>query len=265
MKPMMLGVAVFAAMAIGCAAENGTGATDDVSVQTAFYGLTVMDCQQQATQCFKANSGFSLLRRPVNCSVKLSACLAKAGTEAASNVVNEVKDVTTCGSDGLSCFADARSLRNVLSCEDGVESCVTSSVSELTGIPLPTTQQVAGAALETAGAVVESTAAVAGEVAEAAAGVTKEVVGAAVDVTGQVVETAAGVTGQVVGTAIDVTGQVVETAVDVTKGVVQTAAGAGVKAVKTALQCGEESRVCIRSTGKLLSCQLAYTKCLASR
>lgn len=254
MKTMMLGVAMFAAMATGCAnGGESSPATDDVSVQTAFYGLTVMDCQQQATQCFKDNTGLRLFRKPVSCSVKLTSCLTKASAEVAGNVVHEVKDVTKCGTGGVSCFADARGLRNVLACENTVESCVLDTVNDLTGIPLPTSQQVAGAAIETAGQVVEVAVDATGQVIETAA-----------EVTEHVVETAAGATREVVSTAVEVTTEVVETAANVSKEVVQTAAATGVKVVKNALQCGDESRQCIRTTRKLLSCQLAYTRCLAT-
>lgn len=254
MKTMFLGVAVGAALLGGCEAESSPRATDDVSVQTAFYGLTVLDCQQQATQCFSENSGWRLFRRPVDCSLKLTSCLTSASVEVANNVVEEAADVTSCGSSGVACFRGARTLKSVLSCEASVESCVLETVNDLTGIPLPTSQQVANAAVSAAAEVIDATTEVAEEVVETAVGVTGEVIEHAVETTGQAAET-----------ALAVGAETVDTAVAITEDVLQATAATGVKVVTGALQCAEESQTCIRTTRKLLSCQLAYAKCLSTR
>ena len=73
MNKKLLGLLVVSTLAIGCADDANSPsevADDEVSVGTAFYGLTVMDCQSQATQCLENSRPrlFSLLRRPVTCS-----------------------------------------------------------------------------------------------------------------------------------------------------------------------------------------------------
>ena len=245
-----------------CASDKSdevVASNDDVSAQVAFYGLTVVDCQQQATQCYQS--------QPRGCSSKLVRCLSRASTEAAKGVLAETADVAACGKSGAQCFGDAAKLSAVLACEDNVESCVLTRVKDLTGIPLPTSQHVAGevvahvdevaeAAVQTVGSAVE----VAGEVVETAVEKTGEVIETGVKVTGEVAEHAVEVTGEVIETAHQVTAEVAATATGVVSDVVET----GVSVGKTALQCGEESRTCLRTTGKLFSCQRAYVECLST-
>jgi hypothetical protein len=269
-----------AALTTACAADNkpseSAATGDDLSAQVAFYGLTVVDCQQQATQCYKTQ------KHALNCSTKLARCLSRAGAEAAKGVLEETREVTACGKSGVQCVGDATKLSAVLGCEDKVESCVLGHVTELTGIPLPTSQQAvaevastAGQVVETAveatGEIVETGVRVAGQVVQTGTQVAEHVVETTLDATHQVVDTTVKVGGEVVEHAVEVTGEVLETAHAVTAEVAQTATAVvgdvvqtGLNAGKTALQCGEESRSCIRTTKKLLSCQLAYATCLSN-
>jgi hypothetical protein len=242
MKKMMLGLLVGSAVLGGCANESTPPselAEDEVSVGVAFYGLTLMDCQNQATQCFETRPRrglFSFLRRPVDCGVQLSTCVAEASAEA---VLEEAEDVTSCGLEGVSCFTDAGDLESVVSCQQHVEGCVIETVDDLTGVKLPTTAEV----IETAGEIVET----------------------AVEVTGEVVETAVEVTGEVVETAVDVTGEVVDTAVTVVEETVETAGEVittTVDKVDGAVDCAQESRQCWRDTRDFFGCQSAYRACL---
>lgn len=245
---------------------HDSGASDELSSQVAFYGLTVMDCQQQATDCVQSNSG-GFLSGTARCSTKLTKCLANASAEVAKNVVEESKQVTQCASSGVECVSGAGKLRDVLSCQNTLESCVVERVNELTGIPLPTTQQVvaevaehAGVVVEHATEVVETVAETAHEVVDTAVDVADHAVDTAVTVADRAIETTGAVAEHVVEHATEVTGAVVETATSVVTDAVDTTLTVG----KTALQCADESRTCIRTTKKLISCQLAYAECMAA-
>lgn len=279
MKTTMLYTLTVAALTSACASDRpsdtSAASDDDVSVQVAFYGLTVVDCQQEATKCFQDKAGNAAFRRQNSCSTKLTRCLGKASAEAAKNVADEAADVAQCGKTGSKCFTGAAELSAVLACQDKVETCVLGSVNELTGIPLPTTQQVAGEIVAQAGEIVEHATEHVGEVTETAAKITGEIVetGATVveHVAEHAVETAVAVTDHAVGTTRRVAGDVLETTGTLTGNVLETATTVvdatvetGVAAAKSALQCGEESGTCIRTTKKLLSCQLAYAECLSS-
>jgi hypothetical protein len=262
MKTTTLCVLTLAALTGACASDSSepsVASGDELSAQVAFYGLTVVDCQQQATQCYQS--------QPRGCSSKLARCLGRAGAEAAKGVLAETKDVTACGKSGVQCLDDATKLSAVLKCEDKVESCVLTSVQDLTGIPLPTSQQAVAHVAAHVGEVAEVAVQTAGTVVAA----TTEVVETAVETTGQVIETGVKVTGEVAEHAVEHVGEVIETAHEVTAEVAQTATGVvsdvvdtGVAVGKSALQCGEESRTCLKTTGKLLSCQRAYVECLAT-
>lgn len=252
MNKKLLGLLVGSTLAFGCASDADSPsdvADDEVSVSTAFYGLTVMDCQAQATQCLEDSRRglFSLLRRPVTCSVQLSACLTEATVQAAGSAVTAVAEVTSCGTQGVSCIADANDVASAIACQEHVEGCVIDTVNEHTGIELPTTREV-----------VEAAAGVVGEVVETAVEVTEEVVETAVNVTGEVIETAVEVTEEVVETAVDTATTVVTETVETAGEVVETAVGV----VNGAVDCAAQSRQCWRDTRNLLSCQRQYNACL---
>jgi hypothetical protein len=239
-------------IAVGCTADVSEPAApapeqtaDDIALTTSFYGLTVMDCQAQATQCFISNSGIRLFRRPINCSAQLTKCLASASVEVASEVVDAAADVTECGTDGVSCFVDARRLSDVRACEAAVETCVVDKVDELTGIALPTSQEIIDTTLGTAGVVIET-----------ATGVVGEVVETTTEVVGEVAETATEVVATTVDTATTVVSETVETATEVVAPVVDTAVGI--------VDCSAESQKCWRTTRDFFGCQRQYNACLRS-
>jgi hypothetical protein len=268
MKTTTFCTLTLAALTSACAANTpsqSAASPDELSAQVAFYGLTVVDCQQQATQCYKTE------KRAIGCSTKLARCLSRAGAEAAKNVIEETREVTACGKSGVQCFGDATKLSVVLGCEDQVESCVLGHVNELTGIPLPTSQQAVAEVATHAGEIVETAVEATGEIVQTGVQVAGQVTEHVVDTAHEVVDSAVTVSGEVVEHAVETTGQVLETAHEVTHEVVETATGVvgdvvdtGLNVGKTALQCGEESRTCIRTTKKLLSCQVAYATCLSN-
>jgi hypothetical protein len=280
MKNSIYCAVTVAALTGACAndTQHDTASTDELSTQVAFYGLTVMDCQQQATQCAQNSAGKGFLSSTLGCSSKLTRCLAKASAEAAKGAMAETREVAKCGTSGAECVSNAQKLSDVLACQNSAESCVVERVKETTGIALPTSQQVIGKVVEEAGQAIETTTAVVATVGEAAG----EVVATSVDVADHVVGHATEVAEQAVGTAVRVADHAVDHATNVAEHVVETTAavtgevvGTAVAVVddavdttlgvaKSALQCAEESRTCIKTTKKLLSCQLAYASCMTS-
>lgn len=280
MKNTMYCALTLAALTGACAndTQHESASTDDLSTQVAFYGLTVMDCQQQATQCAQNGAGKGFFSSTISCSTKLTRCLGKASAEVAKGAVAETHEVAKCGTSGAECVSKAQSLSDVLACQNTAESCVVDRVKETTGIPLPTSQQVIGKVAEEAGQTIETATEVVHTVGEAAG----EVVSTTVQVADHVVEHAVDVADRAVGTAVTVADHAVEHATDVAEHVVETTTkvtgevvGTAVEVVdqavdstldvaKSAVQCADESRTCIKTTKKLLSCQLAYASCMAS-
>jgi hypothetical protein len=260
MKKSLFGSVILAVLGSACASDGAQHATnDDVATQVAFYGLTVMDCQHQASQCAQGHPGSGFLRTALGCSAQLSECLAKAGHELASDVLDETQEVTTCGTSGARCLSEADTLRTALACENEVETCVTGHVETLTGIPLPTSQEVIGEVTEHVGEVVETATEVAHEVADVVEDTADTVLDATHEVAEEVIET----TADVAEHAVETTADVAEHALDTVETLATDAVDTTEHVAKTALQCGEQSRDCIRTTHKLLSCQLDYAECLS--
>jgi hypothetical protein len=280
MKNTMYAALAVAALTGACANDTmpETASTDELSTQVAFYGLTVMDCQEEATQCAQSSAGGGFLSRTLGCSSKLTRCLTKASAEAAKGALAETREVAKCGTSGAECVSKAQTLSDVLACQNSAESCVVDRVKETTGIALPTSQQVigkaaeqAGQAIETATEVVATVGEAAGEVVATTVDVADHVVGHASEVAEHAVDSAVRVADHAVGHAADVAEHVVETTTAVTGEVVETAVAVVVGArdnnprvAKNKLQCADESRTCIKTTKKLLSCQLAYVTCMSS-
>lgn len=156
--------------AAGGSQPNVAAGTADISLGTAVYGLTVRDCYAEATECAQSAAGDE---RPwavqlLACQVELRSCLGEVVVETAGAVVEEARDVTQCGQDGLSCYATAEGLGATLDCRNAVEVCVNDNVEEITGIRLPTTRDIAGAAADAARAAVDSAVEVAEGVVERA-------------------------------------------------------------------------------------------------
>lgn len=282
MTKSAFGSVILAVLGCACASDSAQQATNDaVATQVAFYGLTVMDCQHQASQCAQGHQAGGFLRTAVGCSTELSKCLVEAGHEVAHEVLDETREVTSCGTSGAHCLSEADSLRSALACENNVETCVTGQVETLTGIPLPTTQEVIAEVSDEVGEVVESATDVAHEVVDVVEDTAGTVLDATHEVVDEVVETTADVAEHAVETTADVAEHAVDTTADLAEHAVDTTADVAEHAVDTvgtlatdvvdtthkagmtALQCGEQSRDCIRTTHKLLSCQLDYAECLS--
>jgi hypothetical protein len=208
-------------------------------VGTAYYGLSVKDCNEEFTACLAADKGErSWASRSLYCQSELRACLGDLAVEAAQEVVSEAGEITQCGRDGLTCYAGADRISAALDCRNGVEVCVNGNVKDLTGIELPTTRQVVGAAVDTAQQVVET-----------AVDTAHQVVHTAVDTAVTVVDTTTTIVENAVQDAVD-------TAVDVADAVTAPA--------RHAFDCAVQAQQCRRDGGMFWSCSTAYQACLFS-
>lgn len=264
MKFSVLSILTFSFLTVGCGSEGSSGDSSlagDAGVGTAHLGLTVIDCQTEATQCVSsAKSRF--LQATLGCSGKLTACLADASAQAATQVIESSDEVLGCGTSNVQCVADAQKLTDVLGCERKVASCVVGTVESTTGIVLP-------AALTAVEEVVESATGVVGEVADSSLGLVDQVVestgsvtGTVVETAGELVQTSVGVVGEVAATTASSAGEVVQTGVGVVSVVATATVQSASAAVDNTLSCSQTARSCWRSTRRLLGCQADYAACL---
>jgi hypothetical protein len=276
----LLSLVAATVLVTACADESAKTTDERVApdVQTAYLGLTVIDCQSEATQCVRAGQR-RFLSATVGCSLKLNACLVDVAAQAAVQVVGSAEEVLSCGQPSVDCVASAKRLRDVVACEAAVETCVVDKVDELTGIQLPTTHEVvevvAGAAedIVTTGVVVIDGVAqtgvhVVGEVVETGVEVVGAVAEGSVEVVGAVAEGGVQVVGAVVDTTVGLAGDTIGTAVTVVDTTVQTAGAVvhgALDGVDNVLDCSAEARSCWRTTRDLFACQKSYGDCLATR
>lgn len=242
----------------------------------AFLGVTVMDCQSEATRCFQDAQG----AMPAECTSKLTACLGSIEVHDVGASTAAAIDTITCGTDGLSCVLEARSLSDVLACQGEVEGCVVDHVKAATGITLPTPTDLIKAAvdvleepLDAVGDVVEEVAMAGGKVIRAtidATGkvidATGKVIGATVDATGKVLDATGKVVGEVVKTGATIVGDTAHAAGDLVSGTLQTGGkilGEVTGGLTSLLECSAESQQCWRKTRDYGSCSKQYDACLA--
>ena len=295
----LLCIVALAAVTAGCAEDSAPESESKQvasEIDVAYLGLTVMDCQAEATQCVRNGRG-RFLRATLDCSVRLNACLADLAVQTAGRAAGSATEVLACGTSSVECVASSAKLSEVLACEANVETCVVDRVDDLTGIRLPTTRDVVGEAAGVVGDVLDTGVEVVGTAVDTTVHVADTAVGAAVDVastTAEVAGTVVGTTVEVAGTAVEAGVEVVGTAVDVTVGtagtVIDTAAGVAGSTVETAggviqgtvetagevvggtvagigvaLDCSAEARSCWRTQRDLLACQKSYRECLAKK
>ena len=271
-------------LSVGCAADD-TAETPttpapvaaeqivaaDKPVGVAFYGLTIIDCQDEATTCLEQHGD--------GCTARLTDCLTDVSLQIGKDRIADVGDTVKCGTDGLTCFSGVGELQAAVACQATVENCVIEKVDTLAKVKLPHTHRIldlAGSLIETAVDIVEpvvgtavnvvgQTVDAAGEVVGKTVETTGKVVGKAVDATGKVVDTAVDATGKVIGTTAHVAGEVVEAAVstvDTVAGTAIDAVGGVVDGVLDVAECSVVSSRCWRESRDFRTCQDAYRKCL---
>lgn len=247
---------------VGCAgsssdpssSETQDSAKADPIVGTAYYGLSVKDCNQDFLSCFDGGEQIKNFSMYLACEAELAKCLGDVSEEAVKAIESGTEEVRACGDKGLTCYAEAASGKNVLDCNDQLQVCVNTTVKEKTGIDLPTTR----------------------EVAQAAADATEHAVDTAVDTAQTAAETAVDVAHTAAETAVDVAHTATETAVHAAETATDAAVGAAQRAAATArqvadaatyparhaIECATEAQKCRWDGGKFVECSEAYRTCL---
>jgi hypothetical protein len=206
-----------------------------------------MGCLQSAPE-----GGF--VSASLSCRSQLAGCLGDVASSALDAVGKQADEVRQCGQDGLTCYADAAHLAEVLDCHNGVQVCVNSSVKELTGIELPTTREVVSTATQTTV-----------DAADAAIGIAHTAVDRAVDDAHAAATAAADVTVYTVQTTVDATHTVATLAGQAAQNAVQTAvdvADAVTQPARHLLDCTVQAQLCRWGGAGFRSCSDDFAACL---
>lgn len=297
-KSLVGSLVTVVSLAFGCAADDArersseeaasleTPADPAISAEApvgvAFYGLTVIDCQDEATECFEKNDK--------GCTARLTDCLTDISLQLTQDTIQEVGETVQCGTDGLTCFSGVGEVQAAVKCQQRVEDCVIDRVKAVSGVKLPHSKRILGIVgdlVDTAVDIVEPVVGIATDVVGSTAQAAGQVVGATVDTAGHVVGETVKATGKVVVATLDATGEVVGTTVDATGKVVGGVLGGAVDAVGSVVvlggnvltgtldaagsvigdvlkvpQCSLESSRCWRETRDYPACQAEYRACL---